>query len=155
MSPPGSEAGSSSPATQNEDLAQLKNEMQELREAAARMSAAGGPLLLFVRREVQGQSTPKDMEKVSSAEQQQRICSPLQLFREGQTRHSRSGPSGEISRYTRPGSLGEVSGYTRPGLLAPASGRYRLLVGKHRCVWIGSPWFSCRCRYNVIFWRER
>ena len=54
------------------------------REAAARMSAAEGPLLVIVRREVQGQSTSKGMEKVSSAEQQQqRICSPLQLFREG------------------------------------------------------------------------
>ena len=95
MSPPASEAGSSSPATPNEDLVQLINEMQELRdlqnaacwvkrEAAARMSAAEGPLLMFVRREIQGQSTSKDMEKVSSVEQQQRICSPLQLFREGQ-----------------------------------------------------------------------
>ena len=31
MSPPGSEAGSSSPATQNKGLVQLKTEMQELR----------------------------------------------------------------------------------------------------------------------------
>ena len=147
MSPPGSEAGSSSSATQNEDLAKLKNEMQELRDlpkrsllgqegssgedvscggSSAPVRAPGGSRAEYVEGHGGGvldRAAAADLQPATAV--QRRSTGILGLNLPERSAGTQGLGLAEISRYTRPGSLGEVSGYTWPGLLTPASGRYR------------------------------